>query len=51
MSRVLIDIEKAILVWEKAFKQKMTPSEKTMFEWGYTYAINDAVEVEKEQDE
>lgn len=48
MSSVLIDVEKAILEWEKGFNKKMTPEEKTMFEWGYTYAINDASEVENE---
>ncbi len=49
MSEVLVDVEKAIQVWEKAFEKKMTPNEKTMFEWGYTYAINDVCKVDDEE--
>ncbi|KKN69353.1 hypothetical protein LCGC14_0442130 [marine sediment metagenome] len=30
--------------WEKAFKKEMSDEEFTMFNWGYTYAINDTIE-------
>lgn len=33
--------------WEKYFQKKMTDDEFTMFNWGYTYAINDMIEVQE----
>ena len=35
--------DKAKERWEKAFEKKMTDDEFTMFNWGYSYAINDMI--------
>ncbi len=34
-------IKKAIKKWENRFDKKMDDTQRTMFEWGYTYAITD----------
>jgi len=31
--------------WEKIMDKKMTNDEFTMFNWGYTYAISDLLEI------
>ncbi len=38
------NLEKAKERWEKAFEKEMTDEEFVMFNWGYTYAINDSLE-------